>query len=83
MSENVDELSPFMGNVVSIDVYGRLIALSEQFLTIEQQDGTLTQIPRNAVVRVERDLSAEYEDTQDNHVESVRSGIGIGIAYNR
>lgn len=60
MIEKTDELSPFMWHVIRVDtekhrlpLYGRLIALSEQFLTIERRDGRLTLIRRDAVVGIE------------------------------
>lgn len=55
-----DEFSPLLGKIIRIDtekhklpIYGRLIALSEQFLTIERRDGRPTLIKRRSVLAIE------------------------------
>jgi hypothetical protein len=57
---NKNEFSPLLGTILRIDtekhklpLYGRLIAVSDQFLTIERRDGRMTLIKRKAIVCVE------------------------------
>lgn len=58
--DDFNDLSPFLGLIIRIDnefhklpVYGRLIAISSQFLTIERKDGRLTLIKRKAILAIE------------------------------
>jgi len=61
MSENnLNEFSPFLGKIMRIDtenhklpLFGRLISVSDQFLTIERVDGRITIIRRKAVLAAE------------------------------
>ena len=55
-----NELDPLLDLIVRIDdehhklpLYGRLKAISPQFLTIERKDGRLTFIKRKAVLFIE------------------------------
>jgi hypothetical protein len=55
-----NEFNPLLGQIIRIDteyhklpLFGRLIAISEQFLTIERIDGRTTIIRRKAVLAVE------------------------------
>lgn len=58
--EEKDEFEPFLGKILRIDtekhelpLYGRLISISEQFLTLQRRDGRLTLIKRKAIVGAE------------------------------
>ena len=61
MSEkNQNEFSPLLGQIIRIEsenhklpLFGRLIAASDQFLTIERSDGRMTIIRRKAVLAAE------------------------------
>jgi hypothetical protein len=61
MNENeINEIAPFKGKIVRIDnehhnlpIFGRLIEISPQFLTIERRDGRLTLIKRKAILSIE------------------------------
>jgi hypothetical protein len=60
IENNFNELDPFLGQIIRIDneyhklpLYGRLIAISPQFLTIERKDGRLTLIKRKAILAIE------------------------------
>lgn len=66
---NYDEISLFMGKLVRIDnehhklpVFGRLIAISPQFLTIERKDGRLTLIKRKAILAIEAVKNQPYAE---------------------
>ena len=55
-----DEFDPLLDLIVRIDdehhklpLYGRLKAISPQFLTIERKDGRLTFIKRKAILMIE------------------------------
>jgi hypothetical protein len=55
-----DEFLPFLGKVVKImseghglPLYGRLVALSPQFLTFERKDGRRTLVHRGQVLTIE------------------------------
>lgn len=69
MYENeLNEISPLSGQIVRIDteyhklpIFGRLIAISPQFLTIERKDGRLTLIKRKAILAIEPVRNQHYE----------------------
>ncbi len=68
MSENdFNEFNPFLGKIVRVDneyhrlpLFGRLIAISPQFLTIERRDGRLTLIKRKSILAIEP-VKNQYE----------------------
>jgi hypothetical protein len=54
------EFSPLLGQIIRIEsenhklpLFGRLISISDQFLTIERVDGRITIIRRKAILAVE------------------------------
>ena len=61
MSENnYDEITPLLGIIAKINtelhklpIFGKIISLSPQFLTVERKDGRLTLIKRKAVLAIE------------------------------
>lgn len=61
IENNIDnEFNPLLGKIIRIDteyhklpLFGRLIGITEQFLTIERVDGRTTIIRRKAVLAVE------------------------------
>ena len=61
MNKNeVNEINLLKGKIVRIDderhnlpIFGRLIAISPQFLTLERKDGRLMLIKRKAIVCIE------------------------------
>lgn len=60
LGNNLNKFVPFLGEIIRIDteyhklpLFGRLIAISEKFLTIERVDGRTTIIRRKAVLAVE------------------------------
>jgi hypothetical protein len=61
MSENnYNEFTPLLGRIARIDterhnlpIFGRIISISPQFLTIERKDGHLTLIKRKAILAIE------------------------------
>jgi hypothetical protein len=61
MYENdLNEINPLLGKIVRMDtehhklpVFGRLLAISPQFLSIERKDGRLTLIKRKAILAIE------------------------------
>jgi len=55
-----NEFSPILGQIIRIEsenhklpLFGRLISVSDQFLTIERVDGRITLIRRRAVLTAE------------------------------
>lgn len=65
---NLDEFSPLVGKILRVDterhklpVYGRLIAVSEHFLTLQRRDGRLILLKRRAVVAVEPTVNQPAE----------------------
>jgi hypothetical protein len=59
-NNEINEISLLKGQIVRIDteyhdlpIFGRFIALSSQFLTIERKDGRLTFIKRKAILSIE------------------------------
>jgi hypothetical protein len=55
-----NEFSPILGQIMRIEsenhklpLFGRLISVSDQFLTIERVDGRITPIRRRAVLTAE------------------------------
>jgi len=55
-----NEFSPILGQIIRIEsenhilpLFGRLISVSDQFLTIERVDGRITLIRRRAVLAAE------------------------------
>lgn len=59
-SQDRNEFSPLMGQIIRIDteghklpLFGRLIGVSDQFLTVERVDGRVTVVRRKAVVTAE------------------------------
>jgi hypothetical protein len=57
---NYDEFTPLLGIIARIDterhklpIFGKIISLSPQFLTIERKDGRLTLIKRKAILAIE------------------------------
>jgi RNase P/RNase MRP subunit p29 len=61
MSENeYNEFNSLMGKILRIDsehhklpIFGRLVGISPQFLSIERKDGRLTLIKRKAILAIE------------------------------
>lgn len=61
MSEKTkNEFSPILGQIIRIEsenhklpLFGRLISVSDQFLTIERVDGRITIIRRKAILAAE------------------------------
>jgi hypothetical protein len=58
--KNQNEFSPLLGQIIRIEsenhklpLFGRLISVSDQFLTIERVDGRTTIIRRKAVLAAE------------------------------
>lgn len=63
-----DEFLPFLGKVVKImseghglPLYGRLVALSGQFLTFERKDGRRTLVKRRQVLTIEPVRNQEHQ----------------------
>ena len=57
LEKDSNEFDPLLGKIIRIDtehhklpVFGKLIAISDQFLTIERADGRTTIIRRKAVL---------------------------------
>jgi len=66
-----NEFSPILGQIVRIEsenhklpLFGRLISVSDQFLTIEKVDGKITLIRRKAVLTVEP-VKNQQNDSKD------------------
>jgi hypothetical protein len=61
MSENeYNEFNSLMGKILRIDsehhklpIFGKLIAISPRFLTIERKDGRMTLIKRKVILAIE------------------------------
>jgi len=60
LEKEQNEFSPILGQIVRIEsenhklpLFGRLISVSDQFLTIERVDGRITIIRRRAILTVE------------------------------
>jgi hypothetical protein len=68
--KNKNEFSPLVGKIICIvsenhklPLFGRLISISEQFLTIERADGRTTIIRRKAVLSAEPIRNQQTEQT--------------------
>ena len=69
LNEFKDEFRPFLGLVTCIvtekhglPLYGRLVAVSQKFLTVEKRDGKRVLISKKAVM----ELAATKDLIQDN-----------------
>jgi hypothetical protein len=64
-----DEFIPFLGKIVKIrsighelPLYGKLVALSAQFLTFERRDGRRTLVHRRQILTIEPVRKQNAED---------------------
>jgi hypothetical protein len=67
MTEN-NNWDPFMGKIVRVDtekhklpLFGRLVGISDQFLTLERRDGRLTMIKRKTILAIEPTVNQHDE----------------------
>jgi hypothetical protein len=65
-----NEFSPMLGQIIRIEsenhklpLFGRLVSVSDQFLTIERVDGRITIIRRKAVLVAEPVKNQQNEQT--------------------
>jgi len=65
--KKLNEFSPLLGQIIRIEsvkhklpLFGRLVSVSEQFLTIERSDG------RTTIIRMKAVLAAEPVKNQNN-----------------
>ncbi len=70
LDKEQNEFSPILGQIVRIEsenhklpLFGRLISVSDQFLTIERVDGRVTIIRRRAVLTAEPVKNQQNEQT--------------------
>jgi len=70
LEKEQNEFSPILGQIVRIEsenhklpLFGRLISVSDQFLTIERVDGRITIIRRRAILAVEPVKNQQNEQT--------------------
>jgi hypothetical protein len=67
MTEN-NNWDPFMGKIVRVDtekhnlpLFGRLVGISDQFLTLERRDGRITMIKRKTILAIEPTVNQPVE----------------------